>query len=482
MIGRVLLHVALLVSIVSPTSAESATASYHVRMLPASLRLSVSATIAMSGSNLLMDASRPAGIPELDSLGWSGLVSRLRVTDASGQELKVAIAGENRWMLAEPHAGPIGLEYDVDYSILARHGWPAPREAAYADSNHLVLVGRSLFITAAGTGASEVTFDLPKGWRPVTAWRPRSGSGAQYDVPSRGELVENLCVLTRSDVDEVLAGEFRLHVIALGHWQSSRPAVRRILEPVVRRYEAAMVLSSRVDYVVVLLPQLEGGAESYRSSFALTIGSPSSAVNSSTWGNTVAHEIFHVWNGWRLHGEDYASSQWFQEGFTEYTANATMVRSDLLNEDEFLRMLSRHVQRYRTLTTTFENIGTRKGPPLYSGGALIAFSWDAMIRSGSVDGHTLADFWRELLRGTGDGKRAYRWTDIREALARTAPGDWEAYYQAHIRGDTPLPLVPTLALVGLRLVRGKDGSERIEADPASTPAAKALWRDLVMRD
>src|SRR6188768_1660485 len=147
--------IALIAVAVTPSTALSTVASYRVRMAPGSLVLSVDATVPIAGSDFRMDSTRPADIPELDSLGWAGLLSRLTVSDATGRKLEVVRTGKSRWKLAQPLTGTIRLEYDVDYSLLGKRGWPAPREAAYADSSALVLVGRSLFLTTPAVRASE---------------------------------------------------------------------------------------------------------------------------------------------------------------------------------------------------------------------------------------------------------------------------------------------------------------------------------------
>ena len=43
------------------------------------------------------------------------------------------------------------------------------------------------------------------------------------------------------------------------------------------------------DYLVVLLPQIEHGGESFRASFALTLDAAPSRDNLDDWGNTIAH-------------------------------------------------------------------------------------------------------------------------------------------------------------------------------------------------
>src|SRR5258705_7444939 len=148
----------------------------------------------------------------------------------------------------------------------------------------------------------------------------------------------------------------------------------------------------------------------------MTVDLPPTRANRPVWGGTLAHEIFHYWNGWRLAGSDYTASQWFQEGFTEYASNVSMVSSSVIEPADFLRKLSDHVGNYQKLTTTLEAIGSHKGPPLYSAGALVAFSWDVLIRHATGGKRNIGDFFATLWRQTQQGHRPYEWKDIREAL------------------------------------------------------------------
>jgi len=452
-------------------------AEYRVRMLPGTPpRLEVTARLPIHGQALQMDTTRPGDIPELDAQGWPALVRNLRVSDERGRPVPVTPAGEAGWRLDPARTGRLSLRYEVDYSALASRGWPAPRESAFADANDFVIAGRSLFITTPESGSSRVTFVLPRGWRAVTPWE---GSSGAFTAKSPQDLAENLVVLTRSAPDEVTAGNFRLRVASMGHWRPVRPEVRQALGALIQRFVRLMDFKERESYLVVLLPVVESGGEAFRRSFALTVDTPPSRANRSAWGNTVGHEIFHFWNGWRLHGADYATSQWFQEGFTEYVANVSMAGAGLIGPDDLLRKLSEHVRNSRKLTTALEAGGTHKGPPLYSGGALVAFSWDVLIRNATHGQRNLGDFLRALWRRTEGGRRAYEWRDIQAALETTAPGDWEAFHRAHIRGSDPLPLQEILQLAGLRLARVDDGSPLVEPDPAAPAPARSLWQGIV---
>jgi predicted metalloprotease with PDZ domain len=453
-------------------SASLRAATYEVRMPRVEPpRLAVRATLPIDGQALEMGTSRPGDIPEVDEEGWPGLVANLRVSNAAGEALEVKSAGAKGWLLAQPQSGMLTVEYEVDYGPLAARGWPAAREAAFADPDHFVLLGRSLFITTPASATAAVRFDLPKGWIPVSPWE--AGKVSPQD------LTGNLLVFSRSEPDVLAADGFRLLVTAMGHWQAARPDVRAVLGPVIRQFVKVMGSDGQESYSVVLLPILDRGGEAFRHSFAMSLDVPPSAANRSDWGNTIAHEVFHYWNGSRLRGADYGTSQWFQEGFTEYVANVSLARAGVIAPDGFQTKLADHVANYRRLATTLEGGGTRKGPPLYSGGALVAFSWDVMIRDATGGKRNLADFLRELWRRTDQGRRPYEWSDLQAALASAAPLDWQSFHAAHIRGDKPLPLAEIFVRAGLLLGQAADGSPRVEPDPAASAAAAALWKGLL---
>lgn len=461
-----------------PRQADAGTvATYRVRMREGSSRLLVSASLPFAGGVLRMDPSRPAGIPELDSLGWSGLVADLRVSDAAGKPLEVGRDGKGGWKLSRTDSTLLRVEYEVDYAPLQRLGWPAPREAAYRDSQNFVLVGRSLFVTTRASQECRVTFELPGGWHATTPWRAQRDA-ENFIAATPQELQENLVVLSSGPRDDFVSGGFHLYVFAFGHWAAARAEVRRVLGPVVSHHVAMMADTGKAKYVVVLLPALESAAESYRASFALNTDAVPGPATRGAWGNLIAHEMFHLWNGWMLRGADYSSSQWFQEGFTEYAANLAIATSGQVDPDWLADKLAGHIENARRLTTTLENIGNRKGKPLYSAGALVAFAWDVRIREASGGRRDIGDFFRELMRRTDGGKREYTWPDLRAALEATAAGDWEGYYQSFIRGEQRLAVQAELVAVGQRVVEG-DGAVRVEADPAATDTARKRWAELL---
>jgi predicted metalloprotease with PDZ domain len=472
-IGRRLFASLLACALAIPgLSAATEAASYRVRVLSLQpLRLGVVATLPPT-ARLSMSATRPGDIEALDRRGWPAMVEHLQVHAADGQPLAVREEGDSGWRLGSAASTPLRVEYEVDGAILAAAGWPAPRESIHVDAEHLVVAGRALFVTADGQGASRVEVEPPAGWHVAAPWTPARGG---FVATSVDELEDNLLALSRPAPLRIDAGRFQVSVVAIGWDRPALSALRRVIAATAPRYARAMPPTAGSNYVVVALPQREHGGESFRNSFAMNVGDSPTAAGIGTWGNMVAHEIFHYWNGWRLAGRAYMPTQWFQEGFTEYTANRTLLETRLVDGDGFLRLLSKHLQDARRLETPLDAPGTNKGPPLYGAGALVAFCWDVELHA---KGRGLEALFADLWERTRSGADAYDWTTIRASLqALDASTDWQAFHDRHVAGREPPPLQDALHALGLRLDPDAPAdAPRIEFDPDADTTAKSRWR------
>jgi predicted metalloprotease with PDZ domain len=460
-----------------PDERTSGNPGYRITLLSLKpLKLSVSADIPIDGKILAMDDTYPAELPEMAAKGWPALISNLTVSDADRKKIELSpLAGNNGWQLAAPVRSTLHLSYEVDYSLFAAWGWSSPLESAFEDNDNAIVAGRSVFITSDRTGPVDVEITTPESWIPIMPWPAGKDGPHHYSVRSAEDLTNNMLVFSRNKPDVARGAGFQLQIVSMGHWQPLRSLLRTVLNTIISREVALMRFKEKETYNVVLLPIQDEGGNAFRQSFVYCFNDPN-ASNKAVWANTLAHEIFHYWNYARLEGADYASSQWFQEGFTEYVANLIMAKGKITDQDAFLSKLSRHVNNYRKLTTTLENYGTHKGPPLYSAGALVAFDWDLKIRNASAGKRDIGDLFRNLMAQTDSGRRKYTWSDIRAALQKTAAGDWEGYYQAHIKGREPLPLEQVFRRAGLRLGKLPDGKEQVERDPASK-GARAFRRE-----
>jgi predicted metalloprotease with PDZ domain len=464
---------AALTALVTMAVSAAQPATYVVTVPdPATPLLRVKAVLPCDGTELLMDRTRPGDMPRIGSEGWPAVISDLQVSDGSGGRLQFVGAKTAGWKITQPCTEVVHLTYSVDLRSLAAAKWPAPREAGFADASHLLVAGRSIFVTTQAVQGANVRFILPKGWQAIAPWT--SSRDGSYLAPSRPDLVENLLVFTRDKIETIRAGNFSVTVTSMGAWRNVHTDVERILAGVIPQY-VRMFGSGGGSYSVVLLPMLDDGGEAYRSSFAYTYEATPSRSNDWDWGETIAHEVFHRWNGYALAGTDYASSQWFQEGFTDYAANDAMLRAGVIDDRRSLDRLSTELTRYSKLTTPLAHPGTHKGPPLYGGGALVALCWDILVRDATDGRKTLRDLWPLLWQQTDGGKKAYTWIDINAALDKLTPYDWNRFYQTYIDESERLPLADVLPLAGLRVASSGD---RIEFNPTASGKQLRLRRSM----
>lgn len=452
---------------------------YQVRVLAIDPpRFQITADLPVDGDNLAMSDSHPAELPQMAEGGWPSLVSNLAVNEPNGRPVELARLKSGGWRLTRPLSGRLHLSYVVDFAIFAKAGWPSPLESAIADDEHGAVSARALFITTEKMTGAVVRFVPLDGWRTVAPWPRSSSSRGAFRATTKLDLTDNFIVFSRRQPDVITAAGFTMQITAMGHWKPLRPLVRQVLQSIMSYQVAMMDHKGRETYNVVLVPVQDTGGGAYRQSFVYAFKGPSVA-NRNAWANTMAHEIFHYWNSARLQGGDYASTQWFQEGFTEYVANLTVVSGGIVDPSAFLEKLGAHVDNYRRLTTTREAIGTRKGPPLYSAGAIVAFAFDGMIRNATDGRRDIGAFFRNLWRYTNAGECKYAWPDIEASLRGTANLDWQGFYERHIRGNEALPLEKIFHQAGLRLTQGQDGSARVALDERAAPARKAIWEGIL---
>lgn len=452
----------------APATSADTPARYRVRLLSVSPpRFAVEAVLPGATDRLTMGRSYPAELPEMARQGWPALVADLAAEDAAGA---LPLTPErNGWNLGRPAQGPVRLGYVADFGLFESAGWSSPLESAAADGEALSVSGRGLFI-ASGERPAAVDFELPRPWRSAVPWLARGREA--YAVDGLQRLQDNLLAFSTGAPLAVGAAGFTLRVTPMGHWRPLAGEVREALARIVRREVELVGWRGREAFNVVLVPTDDMGGEAYRQSLAIGFRAPS-AANRPDWANFLAHEVFHYWNASRLRGADYASTQWFQEGFTEYVANLSVLSTGVADLGWFLGKLTRHVENAARLETTLENIGSRKGPPLYSAGALVAFAWDTALRRGTGGRRDIGSVFRNLWLVTDDARRPYAWPDIRRALDLTAPGDWEGFHRRFIAGTEKPDHARVFADAGLRL---EDGA--VSVNPAAAPEAQAVLRSL----
>ena len=327
----------------------------------------------------------------------------------------------------------------------------------------------------ARRGSMRGDVDLPPGWQAVTAWSPRAGR-ARSSTSRRPRSWSKTCACSRAarpvnSSPETFGSTFLRW--DTGNQSSPGPRGPRTRRPWVRRADGARSASR--------LPGRPAAGRRARGrvvppQLCVDDGGEADAGQQRGWGNLIAHEVFHLWNGWKLVGADYPTSQWFQEGFTEYAANVV----DGHRQADRPGIPEEAFQSRRELSPAHDRLeagGSHKGPPLYSAGALVAFSWDAQIRQATRQDQPL---WTspELLRGPAAasapmlGRTCARRSSTRRrgtggVLSGQHPGSPTAAARGHASAGRLAPHP------------GRRRRRTRRSDPDATPEAKARWQRLV---
>lgn len=442
---------------------------------PTALR--VSAEIPYAGGRVFVDSIQAQHLPR----GWATFIRGLRVRDASDQEIAaIPIDSTAAWALPEGVAGPLTLDYEVDLAFAREPFPPGNEQAGQAFDDALYLVTKPLFVVSEAVSETAVELSLPDGWEAVAPW-PRFGP-ASFTVPDRTRLLRNTLIVGRFGAVRMQEGGIDLTLALPGPMREVEPLVRSALGGPLRRYLALFPGSPPGAYLMTFFYAAAEDGESFLDSSAFTTSQPVTPDGAILWANFLAHELLHFWIGQRIRGEDYGTSQWLGEGFTEYLANLTLVREGIVDEPTFRRKAEKHVGNYLYYqwSSAFEapilEAGRQKGYNrfgVYDGGWVVALCLDARLRERSEGARSFEDLLGALWARFGRTGTPYRHDDVVATASDVAGEDLTGFFAEHVEARETLPVEECLRTVGYTLYAKPYAGEAYLA-PADS-AALATW-------
>ena len=366
---------------------------------------------------------------------------------------------------------------------------------AWLDAQRGFFNGTGVFLRAEGREADEhrVTLGaLPEGWQVATGLpevAPGEWSAPDYDALidhpfELGAFWRGRFTACGTEHEFVVAG-------ALPGFDGERllADTKKICEAQIRFWHGR---DDGCDpppferYVFMLNATDDGyGGLEHRNSTALVCtrrdlprrGDASSADGYVTLLGLISHEYFHTWNvkrlkprefaAYELQRENYTRLLWFFEGFTSYYDDLFLVRTGLIDEARYLRLVARTAnqvlgtpgRRVQSAAAASFDAWVKYYRPdensanatvsYYTKGAQIALCLDLTLRAagrGSLD-----EVMRELWRASGGGPIGE--DDILAALRRVGRRDFAPEIAAWVHGTDELPLAELLPALGVDLRR-----------------------------
>jgi predicted metalloprotease with PDZ domain len=444
------------------------------------LMATVAAHMTIPDGKLFMD---PTGLDTKD--GWAEYIKDLQVHDDAGRRLVPKLVGKAEWIVDGAGAGPLEVTYKVDLSFAASKDNSSDLRMGKVVGDSLFLVNRALFVLSNSPGTRAIVFDVPSDWQIATSW---SSTGPQsFEAHDNRELSFNTCVFGHYKTLGFQSGAVSLTLALLGEMGEVSalvaPPLRDALQEYVRLFPKT---PSRHILITFFYGAAENG-ESFSNGSSLTTAERLTPDGLIIWGNFLAHELFHNWNGQQIRGQAIDDRQWMSEGFTEYIANRTLVRTGQISNELFIKKMEKHLEMYLyyNWAPPFEGVslkaaGARKGyyrPGVYSGGWAAAFCLDVTIRTLTANRRSIDDYFSLLYDSFGLTGKLYTYDDLVRTAAAASGHDMTEFFAKYISGTDQMPVLECLREAGYEGF-AKNYSGELYIFPVAVPTAEQL----VIRD
>lgn len=415
---------------------------------------------------------------------------------------------DNHTWQAAPCDGPLRVEYTV-------YAWDLSVRGAHLDETHGFFNGTRVFLRVHGQDHLPCLVDLapPRGidgWKVYTSLpevRGHKGAARRhgfglYLAPDYDALIDHPVEMGTPQVASFTAHGAEHELVFTGVAPNLDLAritddVRRICETQIAFFEPrgkrAPFLDSSDRYVFMTMVTGDGyGGLEHRASTALmtarkdlpVLGQQGQGEGYRGFLGLVSHEYFHTWNVKRIKPQafvpydlaqpDLTRLLWVFEGFTSYYDDLLLLRSNVITQNDYLRLLA------KTITSVARTPGRHKQSvaessfdawtryykqdenspnalvSYYTKGALVALGLDLLIRQESAGAHSLDDvmrlLWQRYGRDFYRGKAQGLPEDGLPALIKEATGvDARRFIARHAYGTADVPLAELLAAQGIKL-------------------------------
>lgn len=451
----------LLLAGIMPTTADAmqTSATYHLSWSEASFptaRLEVNLPIVEGRLQMFPGLTSAFN----DERGWAANIRNLAVTDSAGALLEVEPLAGPEWRVGDGYEGEAKISYEVDFGFAKRRFDTGNEQIAWLEEKALFTTGFALFLYSSMETPAGVQISAPPDWQLATSWLPSDDGG--YAIPNTNHLIRNVLTVGKDYGLETLAHDaFTVHIALLGHHAGASDLVRATFTEILDTFVDIMDFSSPGHFTMVLLPGPNDG-EGYMTSFASSQPSVPDRENILVWANSLAHELFHYWNGSRISSlqEHYVERQWFSEGFTEYFANVALRETSLITPRRYDEILGHYLSFHLFFSSSglFEHVtmrqaGQKKGlyrPAVYDSGVAVAFCLDGLIREYTGGDKSLNDMMKLMENRYGKTGRPIVFADIAEAASETAGSDLSDFFSTHVEARQPLPVSECAGRMGYR--------------------------------
>ena len=437
--------------------------------------------------------------------GYAAQVERLRVSNASGDALEVHKAAKNRWRVQTAGESEISVEYSVWAGELSV-------SSSWVESAFALLNGTGIFFYSDSSRhwPQVLTVELPPEWGEVATAMIRLEGNQRFGAADYDELVDS----------PILAGnlaQYRFHnadqefvLVNQGEtvlWDGPKSAedVSRIVTAVQSFWRVNPF--DRPYYFLNVIANGNGGLE-HDDSTVLLCNTWQMRYRQEyvRWLAMVTHEFFHAWNVRRMRPEafnhydyeqeTYTRELWLAEGLSSYYDNLLLLRSGLIQVNEYFALLASEIHLFETgpgrqlnsaESASFDTWirlyhpdanSINSGVSYYRKGSIIGFVTDMEIRRKTRNKSSLDSVMRELYERYGpDGSRGsgYPPGAFQALIGEIAGPEVRERVDRMITGVGDLDIDPALAWYGLQLDRAATRTAALAAELPVPAGFGLVW-------
>ena len=423
--------------------------------------------------------------------------------ECKGAAVALEKLDKHSWRAA-PCAGPLTVVYDV-------YAWDLSVRAAHLDRTHGFFNGTSVYLRVLGQEDVRHVVDIQRPQDPAAkTWRVATA------LPELGAKRYGFGTYAAADYDELIDHPVEMGDFALGSFKAHGVAhdivitgkvpnldmarlqadLKAICEAQIAFFEPRTKRAPVSRYVFMTLAVGDGyGGLEHRASTALICARadlPGTAAKTAEPGEgyvkylgLCSHEYFHTWNVKRikpaafapydLQAETYTPLLWLFEGFTSYYDDLMLVRSGIIDEAGYLKLLGKAVGGVlrgsgRTKQSVAESsfdawskyYRQDENAPnaivsYYGKGSLIALAFDLAIRAKTGGKKSLDDVMLALWQRFGrdfypDGRRGVTEAEVEALFDEVSGLKLKPMFERYVRGTEDLPLARLYAPFGIKLV------------------------------
>ncbi|MGZ8292951.1 MAG: M61 family metallopeptidase [Telluria sp.] len=423
--------------------------------------------------------------------------------ESNGKQVALTKLDKHSWRAA-PVSGSLTVQYDV-------YAWDLSVRAAHLDQTHGFYNGTSVFLRVLGQEDVPHEVDICRPADPAAAtWRvatampelgaKRYGFGT-YVAPNYDELIDHPV-----EMGDFALGTFKAHgvphdIVITGRVPNLDMArlqadLKTLCETQIAFFEPRTKRAPMDRYVFMTMAVGDGyGGLEHRASTALICNRndlPSNiAPKFSEPGEgyvkylgLCSHEYFHTWNVKRikpaafapydLQSETYTPLLWLFEGFTSYYDDLLLLRSGLVTEAAYLKLLGKAIggvlrgsgrTKQSVADSSFDAWSKyyrqdENAPnaivSYYGKGSLIALAFDLTIRAKTDGKKSLDDVMLALWQRFGHNfyptvGRGVTEAEVEALFDEVSGLKLKLLFDRYVRGTDDLPLAKMFAPFGVKL-------------------------------